>query len=276
MPTLRPDQRIHCLCLVKNEGDIIEAALGDALRWADAIYVYDNGSSDDTWDKVQALRSERIVPWKQDDAPFQESLRAEIFQAFRQRAKEGDWWCQLDGDEFYLDNPREFLARVPASMHAVWALFIEYYLTDVDLERIDFDEPIEAVLKELRYYRANHAEPRFFRHRDRLVWHTHAGRPTHLGLVYPERIRLRHYKYRSPEQIQRRLDTRREARRRGFPGWEHASQEKWHEKIVDAATLHFDVGDGQIRIDSGELPDHCGSWRSRLAKRLLHGMGIWP
>lgn len=272
----RPQPRIHCFCLVKNEGDIIQACLQDALRWAEAVYVYDNGSSDDTWDKVQALRSERIIPWKQEDAPFQEALRAEIFQAFRHRAREGDWWCQLDADEFYLDNPREFLAQVPPRMHAVWALFLEYYLTHQDLERIDFGQPMETLLKELRYYRACHAEPRFFRHRDRLVWRLDSGRPTHLGLVYPDWIRLRHYKYRSPEQIQRRLDTRREARRRGFPGWEHAAQEDWREKIVGAGQLHFDAGDGRFLIDSQALPNHRGSWRSRLVKRVFHGVGLWP
>jgi glycosyltransferase involved in cell wall biosynthesis len=273
---MRSNFRIHCYCLAKNEVDIIGACLSDALRWADYVYVYDNGSTDGTWDKVRAVRDERVVAWKSEDKPFQESLRAEIFQAFRHRATEGDWWCQLDADEFYLDNPRDFLACVPPIAQAVWSLFVEYYLTCQDLDGLDFSLPIETILGQLHYYRANHSEPRFFRHRRRLVWHLDRGHPTHMGVVYPQRIRLRHYKYRSPEQIQRRLDTRREARRRGFPGWEHAAQEGWREKIAEAGGLHYDDGSGRLTVDEQALPNHLGSRRLRIVRRVMHGLGIWP
>ena len=104
---------IHAICVVKNEADIVESSLRTALQWADRIIVYDGDSTDGTWEKVCAMRSERIVPWKQDGKVFQESLRAEVFNAFRQGARSGDWWCHLDADEFYIDDPRAFLSKVP-------------------------------------------------------------------------------------------------------------------------------------------------------------------
>ena len=47
--------KIHGLCVVKNEADIIEQTLRSAATWCDWIYVLDNGSSDGTWEKVQRL-----------------------------------------------------------------------------------------------------------------------------------------------------------------------------------------------------------------------------
>ena len=95
--------RIHGLMLVKDEADIVGATLEAAARWCDSIYVFDNGSSDGTWELIQAIaaRDPRVVPYKQDAKPFRQSLRGEIFRQFRDRAHPGDWWCILDGDEFY-------------------------------------------------------------------------------------------------------------------------------------------------------------------------------
>ena len=47
--------RVHGMTLVKNEADVIRQSLVAATAWADAIYVYDNGSDDDTWAIVQEL-----------------------------------------------------------------------------------------------------------------------------------------------------------------------------------------------------------------------------
>lgn len=42
--------RIHALCLVKNEAAILRQSLQAARAWCGAIYVFDNGSSDGTWE----------------------------------------------------------------------------------------------------------------------------------------------------------------------------------------------------------------------------------
>src|SRR5436853_6547718 len=97
--------KIHAITVVKNEADIIEYTMKDALKWADYIYVFDNGSDDGTWEKLQAMASDHLIPWKHDDAPFRESLRADVFNHFRDRAAPGDWWCRLDSDEVYDINP---------------------------------------------------------------------------------------------------------------------------------------------------------------------------
>lgn len=266
--------KIHSICVVKNEVDIIGYCLEQALHWSDYIYVYDGESNDGTWEKVLSMKSDRIIPWKQDGKVFQESLRGEVFNAFKDRAKPGDWWCHLDSDEFYPQSPREFLAKVHPFNHVVWGIAIEYYLTYKDVDLIDFNQPISELLPLLGFYKIENSEPRFFRHRDGLVW-DNGSWPKHMGIVNKERIFYKHYKYRTPEQIQKRLDTRQSNRERGFPGWEHAVQTDWRQKLTDHNKLHYDYQDGNYVVDIAALPNHLEPLPQRFIKRLMHGFGIW-
>src|SRR5688500_16851086 len=103
--------KIHAICVVKNEADIIEETLRAAASWANWIYVLDNGSHDGTWEAVQRLAAEvpSVVPYKQDRRPFDFELRGDLLRHYVGRAKRGDWWCILDADEIYIDDPRQFL-----------------------------------------------------------------------------------------------------------------------------------------------------------------------
>ncbi len=169
--------KVRALCLTKNEADIIRLCLEKASEWADTIYVIDNGSEDGSWELVQSLASKVVVPWAQLRTNFQESLRGLPFNFESHGARAGDWWCRLDADEFYVSSPRAFLESVPRANHVVFGLAIEYYLTRQDAERIDFNCPVQSILKEIRGYRVENSEPRFFRHREGLRW-TNQGWPT--------------------------------------------------------------------------------------------------
>ena len=269
--------KIFCICLIRNEADVIEPCLQAAQQWADRIFLYDGASTDGTWEKVQALRSERIIPWRSDAATFREGLRALVFNDCRGEAQEGDWWCQLNGDEFYLEDPRTFLAAVPRYEHVVWGLMVQYYLTPEDVAAPhpftgDFARDRELI----RYYRVACAERRFFRHRARLVWRDHDAWPGHLGVAHERVLPFAHYPYRSPQQIQMRLDVRREARQRGFEGWDHAKEETWQEKIEPRAGLFYDAHDGRLELTPPLLDEHREPASRRLLKRALHGLGVWP
>ena len=293
--------RIHGLMLVKDEADIVGATLEAAARWCDSIYVFDNGSSDGTWELIQAIaaRDPRVVPYKQDAKPFRQSLRGEIFRQFRDRAHPGDWWCILDGDEFYIDDPREFLAAVPARYGEVWSSSFQYYFTERDLERYeaDPDEFLAAPAPErLHYYLNNWSESRFMRHHDGLVWppdregHPGYRRPLGLGATYPRRIRLKHYQYRSPEQIDARLRSRMAIatsyRHEHQPDWlartlghsvppevtrPAGGAPSWRDRIVPSLYLHLDEGDGVYEEDEQALPripvDRYGIRRARRQAR---------
>ena len=265
--------KIHCMCVVKNEADIIAHTLRTASSWADFIYIYDNGSTDETWDIVRSLESDRIIPWKQDRKPFCESLRGELFQAFRHQANDGDWWCRLDSDEFYVDDPRIFLSRIRKWLHVVWGLSIQYYITEEDLKSLDFSRPVEQLLPELRYYNAPHSEIRFFRYRSRLTWPEGAPWPIHMGPVCKELIPYRHYKYRNPDQVKSRLETRVKAIREGFDTEVHYwNNSEWNLPAAD--TLNVDDGIGEFVVD--KLPQHKDSIMRHLFKIFMSQLGLWP
>lgn len=272
---MNPNFKIHCIALTKNEEDVIEDCLLDTCRWADRIYIYDGASTDRTWEIVQGLKSEKIIPWKQDGKVFSEGLRAEVFEAFRHESKIGDWWLQLNVDEYYRECPRQFLARIPKGEDFVWGITVEYCLSDRDLKNIDFAKPFQEVRPLLKYYRASWSEPRAFRYRPGLVWSPKWAWPRHVGVVAKERIVFQHYPFRSPQQIQTRLDVRRDNRARGFAGWEHAKEEDWREKIVKAEELHFDDGGQFVGIDDGNIPWHLEKPHARLMKKIMHRLRVW-
>lgn len=40
---------IYAIMLVKNEADIVKSVIKDAEKWADKIFILNNGSTDGTW-----------------------------------------------------------------------------------------------------------------------------------------------------------------------------------------------------------------------------------
>lgn len=269
--------KIITILLTKNESDIIELVLQKASTWSDKIIVYDGESTDGTWEKVKSMANDIVIPWKSEAKTFRESLRQEAFEANRNLFSEGDWYCQLNADEIFIDNPKEFLNSTPNKYHVVWGLPIEYYITEKDIEADIFDSNMENTLQNLRYYKVYHTEPRFFRYRKKLKWHPDNAWPSHLGLVCPKLIKFKHYPYRSPKQIQERLDIRRKHRENGFEGWEYASQLKWEEKIIKSGTCKQDLNNGTYDINFQSLPPFKDSFiKSSLKYMMHHILKIWP
>jgi len=294
--------KIHAMCIVKNESDIIAQCLRSAVLWCDYIYVYDNGSTDGTWERVLELAKEykEVVPYKQDDKPFKDGLRAEIFNHYRANSSNDDWWCRLDADEFYIDDPRIFLAKVPRDYTVVWTANFSYYFTDRDAEQYRKDPSLYAdnvpVEEKIRYYINHWSEARFFRYDERLVWNDeNEGFPSviYQSPTYPVRMWQRHFPYRSPQQIEKRLKTRRSTLKDGvfaheaMPNWakvidraviKDAREEgmkaaraeyfgdRWEERVVDASGLYYDAHDRRL-VTHEDLMPQIPSARSS-ARRL--------
>jgi len=163
--------KIFAIMLVKNEADIVKSVILDAKKWADRIFIMDNGSTDGTWEIIQSLADNIVVPWKQDFRPYSNGLRADVFNEFRNEAKDGDWWCfKLDADEFYYDNPKDFLARIPKKYSLVAKQSLDYVLTTEDVEEYDFSGDFEKDKEHIKYLRNTcWSEPRFFRFRKSAV-----------------------------------------------------------------------------------------------------------
>lgn len=236
--------KIHGMCIVKNEADIIDQSLKLATKWCDFIYVFDNGSTDGTWEIVSHLskKYEQIILYKQKKCDFYNGLRGEIFNHYRANSSKDDWWCTLDADEFYIDNPQDFLINIPKQYQVVCSASLQYYFTDKDLKLYQCNPSLYAdhipIEHKIRYYLNNWSEKRFFRYRKNLKWNTkEASWPTNLGAIYPQRIRLKHYQYRSPQQIQKRLDVRFETEARGKKIFHHEFQSNWIDTVVNTSKI---------------------------------------
>jgi glycosyltransferase involved in cell wall biosynthesis len=291
--------RIHSVCVVKNESDIIGQSLAAASEWSDFIYVLDNGSTDGTWEEVLDLscRLRPVVPFRREDGPFHNKLRAEVFGHYRRQSSPGDWWCKLDADELYIDSPREFLAKVPARYDNVWSASFQYYLTEKDVVRFRANPALYGddvpVDQKCRYYLNNWSELRLFKYSDRVRWSSYS--PDLLLRAYPQRIRLKHYQYRSPQQVEKRLATRQPAIQRGVAFAHEASRNwadrvlgqrgdslgserctasirgssvSWTHRLVDSSKLRYD--DGSNYVITEDLLPKIRDPRFRLLSRIKH------
>ena len=234
--------------LVKNESDIVANVIADASRWADRIFVMDNGSTDGTWEIIQTLKNSIVCPWKQDFRPYTNGLRADIFNEFRKEAKDGDWWCfKLDADEFYIDNPRSFLKKIPKRYGLVAKKSVDYCITTEDIAEYQFTGNFLQDREHIKYVKPLcWQEPRFFRYRNDIVWPTGTDShyPAQCGKLFSNYILVRHYQYRSPVQMQARLDIRNslEKKRAGLV-FRHVTEHNWQELLKHRAELVFDDGD---------------------------------
>ena len=129
--------RIFALCVVKNEDDVLEECITAAARWADGIFIADNESDDETPEIIRRLVSkfDNVLDAGAIAGPFTDDMRGAMFNRVGHVSRPGDWWCKLDADEFFIDDPREFLAAMPGETDTVWGSFYTFYFTELALER---------------------------------------------------------------------------------------------------------------------------------------------
>ncbi len=268
--------RIFAICLIKNEADIIRYNLKQASKWADKIFVLDNGSTDGTWEIVQEMANDIITPWKQDFSRYRDSIRGNLFNYFRHLAKDGDWWCyKLDADEIYADDPRKFLSNVPSKYHVVFSDQIEYYLTKEDIEEYQFENDFEKDCEKVNYYTPTiWSELVFFKYRKRMVWEGDSNMPKHLGPYYQKRIRVQHFKYRSPQQIKTRFATRNQKLDLGNKEW-NIDPKEWKKVLKERKNMKKDTKDGQWHYTDCRNTFSYEPQYKHWAKRILFGLGIW-
>lgn len=275
--------KIFGSCLVRNEVDIIVETLTIASEWCDCIIVDDNGSDDGTWEMVQELArsNKKIIAWRSKRQPYGDHLRGDPFREFRHLSEVGDWWTKLDADERYVDDPRQFLAKVPRWHHVVAACQFQYYLTKEDLSndkgKLFFPkEGTPSVLDGLHYYRCEYAEARFFRYRPKLIWPKDVSWPKHIGVIYPRLIRNRHYQYRSPEQMKMRWKIRQNAIAEGCINFGHIERlTGWEDWVVSSESCLDDRDPNPWQIDYAKLPRVTEKPLQRVLKLIAHGLGVW-
>jgi glycosyltransferase involved in cell wall biosynthesis len=92
----------------RNEGDILEETLTDALRHVDSIFVADDWSTDGSWDIIQSVAKahpDKVEYIQRAPDPTDPAQRNALLRRIRERYKPEDTWVQvIESDMFILDT----------------------------------------------------------------------------------------------------------------------------------------------------------------------------
>ena len=233
--------KLYAICVAKNEDDIIAQCLIHALSFCDRLFIIDNGSSDQTWETVNHLAKEhpQIVPFLQTFEPFRDSIRSLVYNQYYQELSDQDWWLRLDADEFLVEDPRPALQQAnqeKADFIQAWQA--QFYYTDLDYKnwQAGKENSSQSITERRRYYAVDWREYRFFRNQPDQVWEetTAPQWPNGLKKIASQRVINRHYQYRDPEQIEKRLK-----QRYGHVQFQHITTTDWKTEIRSAQSLDY-------------------------------------
>jgi glycosyltransferase involved in cell wall biosynthesis len=281
--------KFHALLPVRDEADIMRQCLEHALIWADAIYVFDTGSVDNTWEIVQELatRSRRVIPICKEPVYFSETrLRGYMFHVARQNMRDDDWFLRVDADEFHHISPPEFVKNWMGKHESV--AYHQYYdfrllQSEVDAwnhggETLrDRQRPIEE--RRRHYTISKYAEPRLCRYRSTMQWPPNVSFPFNAGFVARERLPIRHYPHRDPVQLERRCRLRAimMADEENRANWSRPELHHWAEHEWKRFVTRDDLTDLKYWKPGTELPlvrqtNHLKPSHIRGVQRLVHAL----
>jgi hypothetical protein len=210
--------RFHAMMPVRDEADLLAQSLEQILQWVDTITILDTGSADETWEIVQdfAKRDSRVRPLSKKPVYYQESpIRGLLFEHARRDMENGDWFLRVDTDEFHHLSPRDFVKeRLAPHETIVWHQYYDFRLTEPEAAAWERGEETVAdrsrpITDRRRWYTiSTYSEPRMCRYRSTMKWPPTVSFPYNAGFVARERLPIRHYPYRDPEQLDRRCKIR--------------------------------------------------------------------
>jgi glycosyltransferase involved in cell wall biosynthesis len=277
--------KFHCLLPVRDEADIIGQCLCHLLTWADAVYVFDTGSVDDTWEIVLACAEKdgRVIPLRKDDVYYSEPLlRGWMFHQARKRMRDGDWFLRVDADEFHHIPPQEFVRACMLKHETIaWHQYYDFRLTereanawDAGKETLaDRQRPIE---ERRRWYTAsNYSEPRLCRYRETMRWPATHSFPVNAGYVAQKRLPIRHYPHRDPDQLQRRVHLRA-IMMANCNDWadleiHHWTESEWRKLVTSDNLTELRRWEPGTELPETDFTSHLQRPHIRAAQRLVHG-----
>lgn len=273
--------RFHALLALRDEGDIIDQSLRHILAWADAVYVFDTGSLDQTWDIVRqfAAQDKRVVPLKRDEVFFSEMrLRGWMFHQVRRHMHHGDWFLRVDADEFHHVAPPEFVKlRLRKHETVVYHQYYDFRLTAAEVQ--DWERGKETledrrlpIEERRRWFTVSaYTEPRLCRYRGSMQWPETVSFPYNAGYLAVERLPIRHYPHRDPIQMARRCRLR--AIMMAEP--ENACNRHWarsdwrtHVVLDDLPDLHY--WEPGTKLPEPHFTNHLAPIPKRALQRVAH------
>jgi glycosyltransferase involved in cell wall biosynthesis len=269
--------RLYGLLIARDEADVIAQCLDFALGHCTKIICMDNGSTDGTWEIMQAMARRhpgRVVAHCRLTERFHDGLRAIAYNAFHHELTAHDWWLRLDADEFLNEHPGRVLELAnDEDADFVRAYQMTFQLTDVDvaaIQRGDDDRRL-PIAQRRRYYRVNWREYRLFRNDPVVAWAVDLNPqfPQNLskGRVATATLFNRHYQNRDIAQLEARI-----ALRASNAAFAHVASEDWRQYVVPARQCHVHSEGAPVKF--APLGDFwLPRLRLELAQRLPTQLG---
>ena len=214
---------VTAIMMVKNEADIIAATLTHTLSQVDHVIIADNGSTDGTRDIIASFDVELI---DDPDPAYRQSQKMTRLAAYAARSG-ASWVVPVDADELWSTPEttiKELLPLVPADRAIVQAQLFDYVATALD----DPNEPDPT--KRITWRRRTPAKLPKVAVRPTVAVTIHQGNH---GAEYfhPDPVGgliVRHFPYRSPEQMRRKAITG-SAALHAAPELPHTSGQHWRD-----------------------------------------------
>ncbi len=234
--------------LVKDEEDVIKECIDHVSQYCDYIFVIDNGSNDKTY---EICKNHPGVNWcERIVCTYSDALRQPLIEISKKYLKSGhDWFLALSADHFFTSDPRSDIQRaIQENANVITYDVAQFYITDQDLKTITTsgqDWSRRPVEERLKYYTINYFNfPVAFQFDENIKY---VQDVTEWPRVSEKRIAsfspvLKHYQFRTIDQVKMRLEIRKQQITNGFKGFRHYRSFDWNDYIFDHRMLHYFSG----------------------------------
>ena len=201
--------KLFGVCFVKNEEDIIGDSVTHASQFCDKVFVVDNASTDRTWDIVNGLELENVVPVCSKDFVFRDYLRLRFMETRKGELALNNWWYIFDADEFLVEDPFDAIAQAEEEgADCIAVEMINFLLTKEevrDAQKVGREE----TWRDRKYYVLYESgKVEFFKNTRYLDYGAYDFIPSGVLKECSRRLPLKHYPYRSLAQLEKRVHTR--------------------------------------------------------------------
>lgn len=249
----------------RNEGDILEETITEALKHVDSLFIADDNSTDNSWEIIKSLansRKDKIEYIRNKRDPRDQGQRQSLLDEIRRRYKPEDTWVQvIESDMMILETDIREAVKTQAchDVAMCWlawnALRLPNTWKEVDtypkwtrpikeiMDRAGFMEHMVYTFRPLKeiYYDPNRWRP----------WPRGFNKDIHLKKTGTIPILL-HYGYRGPTHFYTKYRSNPNVFKQKYPNWDLTSPE-----TVDKTVAYFN---GEFNYKRSHPASRAG-WR---------------